>query len=381
MLHFYKKLVLSTIRLQSLDGGAASDTPIRNNEISRDALDATAQSKLQKTKDTLSSMDRESTVAELEAAISEIHTETQEATGQALLDQVVENYIHNNPGLQGEFEEHFWAVDFDSSTSILDTRAFGTQSIQVLAKHGISQDDVINALNKRLQASGDTIASEDIAMNTGPVEMNADLKATQESIQQAAKDRETKRQLAQADTDIPVMEQLAISEAEKEAKQKRNDGIAEMAKMEQGYADSAEALAEQQNTRTLQEMLASTDITNLEEGEETEALQTALNKVISETEMQEELGKSEIAQDGIPGKNTKKAIQIALNKIGQSNLQIDGKIGNLTLAAQQNIDLDSDTMIAEDFQNRIDVAHTPINEDTGKVFAEDFTEEDAEGTV
>jgi hypothetical protein len=263
----------------------------------------------------------------------------------------------------------------------LDTRAFGTQSIQVLAKHGISQDDVINALNKRLQASGDTIASEDIAMNTGPVEMNADLKATQESIQQAAKDRETKRQLAQADTDIPVMEQLAISEAEKEAKQKRNDGIAEMAKMEQGYADSAEALAEQQNTRTLQEMLASTDITNLEEGEETEALQTALNKVISETEMQEELGKSEIAQDGIPGKNTKKAIQIALNKIGQSNLQIDGKIGNLTLAAQQNIDLDSDTMIAEDFQNRIDVAHTPINEDTGKVFAEDFTEEDAEGTV
>ncbi len=361
MFTYYTDIFAKNLKLSALTEWSAANTPLRSNEISKEAIDTTTQSKLEEVKAKLAAKDRESSVAELEKEIGEISSTAREQAGKVLLNQVVENYIHNNPGLKWEFQRQFLAVDFDSADSIFDTRAFDASTITILGKYGLSQSDLITALNNRLSASSDTIASEDIAMNQWPVEMNDTLKAREENI----------KQIAASEQGFADTEQAQI----------RNHDIAQMTEMEQGYADTAENLAKTIALKDLGETLNSLDITNIPKGDTAIQLQAALNTVIPESDMQNLIGKPELIVDGIPGKNTKKAIQIALNKITNSNLVIDGKIGKNTLAALSNIQ--EQTFVAQDtsWDERLNTAHAPIDEDTGERYTQDTTAKDAEQNV
>lgn len=348
MFHSYKNIFMAAIKLQGLDAGAASDA-IRQSEISPEALDASAQARLEEAKAKLQSMDKTATVEELEDAILEVTNETNESIGKALLDQVVENYFTNNPGIEWEFETHFGAVDLDTA-SFIDTRAFGTASVNILEKHGITQEDLIAALNDRLQAKHDTIASEDIAMNAGPVEMNADLQAREDTIAEqnnmeqwyidvAENMREIElnriadnnlkniaeqsamKKRTEADTKIPVMEEIAIAEAQKEQEAIKVALTDTVEASEQGYIEADRVTARNQ----AQEVISNIDIANLPK--DMSEIQTALNKILPEGE--------KIVADGIIWPKTRKALQIAANTImnTEEKLVVDGKIWSKTKKA------------------------------------------------
>lgn len=412
MLQFYKNLIMSAIKVQSISEWAGQELNDLD-KMSEANANLTAQKQLEATRATLASMDKSSSVEELEKKIGEISSIAREQAGKVLLGQIVENYIHNNPGLEWEFQRQFLAVDFDSTDSIFDNRAFDASAITILAKYDLSQSDLITALNNRLSASADTVASEDIAMNQWPVEISDTLQARGEEIQHMANieqgytdavskiqteksdriadaklaqiaKKSQQRQAAENDIDIPTMEEIANAEAKKEAEEFKNNSISQMAEMEQGYTDTAENLEQTIALRELSEIFTSLDITNIPQGETTAKLQNTLNAAIGKSGMEEIIGKSELAVDGDPGQNTRKAIQLALNTMTESDapLEIDGKIGNKTVAALSN--LENQILIAKDtsWNERLNTAHAPLNEDTGeRIYAQDTTSEGYEETV
>lgn len=333
MFHSYKNIFMAAIKLQGLDAGAASDA-IRQSEISPEALDASAQARLEEAKAKLQSMDKTATVEELEDAILEVTNETGESIGKALLDQVVENYFTNNPGIEWEFETHFGAVDLDTA-SFIDTRAFGTASVNILEKHGIPQEDLIAALNDRLQAKHHTIASEDIAMNAGPVEMsqeNLDKQANIDYLNSYAADvsndgyefaakKEMTDQAIKSGQEMTTADRVAEANHQERVEEQKIALAETVEASEQGYIEAERVAARNQ----AQEVISNIDIANLPK--DMSKIQTALNKILPEGE--------KIVADGIIWPKTRKALQIAANTMmnTEEKLVVDGKIWSKTKKA------------------------------------------------
>ncbi len=373
MLQFYKNLVMNTIKLQNLSEGGGQMDPIEAQKAEQAAKLKALEAKARElAADWVDAADIDTIVSSIQEGAETIGEEMKAQEKQLVLDMIQQYGMQvadgktdinlvSSWGIRGRKKKFSVIADrndgtfFDTKTEMLSNTAIQG----LIEKVGISPEEVTTALASAEDVRVANIEAEkqhEAQIAAGKVQRwpTADqikehqyqqgfAAETTSDAMDAAKERQRLADQTKASDDRLIAlgkeaaeKQALIAKAEAAGESDKNAGdlIAEALVIE-----TEEAQKMKDAMTSFKATVASVDLSDLpkEKSGISESLQALVNAIVPADELKAEIWKTELSVDGFSGPNTKRGIQMALNKMTGKNLDIDGKIGDLTMAAANSM--------------------------------------------